>query len=65
MNAMQQHMIDSYRASVLGTPPPPQPGVHDWQVARELGAEMARGPGLLRTLRARLHTAERPRARNG
>ncbi|MFE9405844.1 hypothetical protein ACFYNY_29535 [Streptomyces sp. NPDC006530] len=29
MDAMQQHMIDRYRAARLGTPAPPVPGTHD------------------------------------
>ncbi|MFE9536925.1 hypothetical protein [Streptomyces sp. NPDC006691] len=29
MDAMQQHMIDRYRAARLGEPAPPVPGTHD------------------------------------
>ncbi len=54
---MHQHMIDAYRSSVHGTRLPPQPGRHDWQVIRELGAEVTRGPGLLRSLRLLLRRA--------
>ncbi|WTE34620.1 hypothetical protein OH735_16360 [Streptomyces sp. NBC_01618] len=32
MNALQQHMIDSYRAARHGEPPPPPPGRHDRSV---------------------------------
>ncbi|GAA3483789.1 hypothetical protein [Streptomyces yanii] len=35
MDAMQQHMIDSYRAAQRGEAPPPLPGRHDWGVVRE------------------------------
>ncbi|MFG2562463.1 hypothetical protein [Streptomyces sp. NPDC048496] len=35
MDAMQQHMIDSYRAAQHGEAPPPLPGRHDWEVVRE------------------------------
>ncbi|MFF2410580.1 hypothetical protein [Streptomyces sp. NPDC058092] len=34
MNALQQHMIDSYRAAQHGEPPPPPPGRHDRSVLR-------------------------------
>ncbi|MFC4611836.1 hypothetical protein ACFO9E_29260 [Streptomyces maoxianensis] len=29
-------MLDSYRASRHGDQAPPQPGLHDWQVVREI-----------------------------
>ncbi|MEV5203712.1 hypothetical protein [Streptomyces sp. NPDC053720] len=35
MDAIQQHMIDSYRAVQRGELPPPLPGRHDWDVVRE------------------------------
>ncbi|MFB7212092.1 hypothetical protein [Streptomyces sp. NPDC056255] len=35
MDAIQQHMIDSYRAAQRGEVPPPLPGRHDWGVVRE------------------------------
>ncbi|MEU2131607.1 hypothetical protein [Streptomyces sp. NPDC018352] len=35
MDAIQQHMIDSYRAAQRGEVPPPLPGRHDWAVVRE------------------------------
>ncbi|MFD4940959.1 hypothetical protein ACFVYE_20515 [Streptomyces sp. NPDC058239] len=35
MDAIQQHMIDSYRAAQHGELPPPLPGRHDWGVVRE------------------------------
>ncbi|MFJ1547811.1 hypothetical protein [Streptomyces sp. NPDC088246] len=35
MDAIQQHMIDSYRAAQHGELPPPSPGRHDWRVVRE------------------------------
>ncbi|MEU9983327.1 hypothetical protein [Streptomyces sp. NPDC050856] len=34
MNAMQQHMIDTYRAAQHGEPAPPPPGRDDWAVLR-------------------------------
>ncbi|MFJ2406091.1 hypothetical protein ACIOUE_32840 [Streptomyces xanthochromogenes] len=34
MDAMQQHMIDSYRAARLGEPAPPVPGTHDAATVR-------------------------------
>ncbi|MEV6397313.1 hypothetical protein AB0M39_21490 [Streptomyces sp. NPDC051907] len=37
MNAMHQYMLDSYRSSQQhGDRTPPQPGLHDWQVVREV-----------------------------
>ncbi|MFE5794415.1 hypothetical protein ACFQ8C_17770 [Streptomyces sp. NPDC056503] len=36
MDAMQQHLFDSYRAARRGEPPPPAPGTHDVAVLREL-----------------------------
>ncbi|WP_251070317.1 hypothetical protein [Streptomyces sp. ISL-96] len=36
MNAIQQHMLDVYRAAQLGSPAPPAPGLNDWQVVREV-----------------------------
>ncbi|MFI1830997.1 hypothetical protein ACH41E_31840 [Streptomyces sp. NPDC020412] len=60
MNAMHQHMIDTYRATQHGTRIPPQPGRHDWQAARELTSQALtrprppRPPGRLRTALRRL-----------
>ncbi|KOU56590.1 hypothetical protein ADK57_41755 [Streptomyces sp. MMG1533] len=36
MTITQQYLLDTYRAQRLGTPAPPAPGAHDWQVVREL-----------------------------
>ncbi len=36
MSITQQYLLDTYRAQRLGTPAPPAPGSHDWQVVREL-----------------------------
>ncbi|MCT9083448.1 hypothetical protein [Streptomyces fulvoviolaceus] len=36
MSITQQYLLDTYRAQRLGTPTPPAPGAHDWQVVREL-----------------------------
>ncbi|MFJ5725907.1 hypothetical protein [Streptomyces sp. NPDC093149] len=35
MDAIQQHMFDSYRAAQRGELPPPLPGRHEWGVVRE------------------------------
>ncbi|CAM5392666.1 MULTISPECIES: hypothetical protein [Streptomyces] len=35
MSVTQQYLLDTYRAHHLGEAAPPQPGAHDWQVARE------------------------------
>ncbi|MEV7603413.1 hypothetical protein AB0O91_39195 [Kitasatospora sp. NPDC089797] len=34
MNALQQHLLDSYRAAQQGEPAPPVPGTHDLAVLR-------------------------------
>jgi hypothetical protein len=44
MNAIQQHMLDLYRAARTGTAPPPRPGDHDLRTLRE-----ARGDRRFRT----------------
>ncbi|MFD8012377.1 hypothetical protein [Streptomyces sp. NPDC058955] len=36
MDALQQHLFDSYRAARHGEPPPPAPGTHDLAVLRGL-----------------------------
>ncbi|MEU2564133.1 hypothetical protein ABZ626_33115 [Streptomyces longispororuber] len=36
MSATQQFLLDSYRAAQHGQAAPPAPGVHDWQVVREV-----------------------------
>ncbi|PKV87067.1 hypothetical protein [Streptomyces sp. TLI_146] len=36
MDAIQQHMLDTYRAARLQEPPPPLPGTHDVRTLREL-----------------------------
>ncbi|MER5887475.1 hypothetical protein ABT160_26980 [Streptomyces sp. NPDC001941] len=36
MDAIQQHLFDTYRAARLGTPQPPAPGRHDVAVYRSL-----------------------------
>ncbi|MCC8479291.1 hypothetical protein LMJ41_15535 [Streptomyces globisporus] len=36
MDAIQQHMLDSYRAAQLSEPAPPPPGHHDRSVLRDL-----------------------------
>ncbi|MFJ8588653.1 hypothetical protein ACIRD2_28920 [Streptomyces sp. NPDC093595] len=36
MNALHQHLLDSYRSAQHGTPPPPRPGIHDWRVLRSV-----------------------------
>ncbi|MFG3285995.1 hypothetical protein [Streptomyces sp. NPDC048111] len=70
MDAMQQHMIDSYRAARLGEPAPPVPGTHDMAAFRALRdqrrfeAVLAGRPatGRLRTALAQL-VAPHPRRR--
>ncbi|MFJ9044210.1 hypothetical protein [Streptomyces sp. NPDC102347] len=42
MSLTQQYLLDTYRASRLGVPAPPAPGLEDWQVVRELGGELHR-----------------------
>ncbi|QDQ12922.1 hypothetical protein [Streptomyces spectabilis] len=36
MSVTQQFLLDSYRAAQHGQAAPPAPGVHDWQVVREV-----------------------------
>ncbi|MFB8052312.1 hypothetical protein [Streptomyces rubiginosohelvolus] len=36
MDAIQQHMLDTYRAAQLAEPAPPPPGRHDRAVLRDL-----------------------------
>ncbi|MET9927930.1 MULTISPECIES: hypothetical protein [unclassified Streptomyces] len=36
MDAIQQHMFDTYRAARLGRPAPPLPGRHDRTTLRDL-----------------------------
>ncbi|MEW2396271.1 hypothetical protein [Streptomyces sp. NPDC046862] len=36
MSITEQHILDIYRAQRRGEPVPPAPGVHDWEVVREL-----------------------------
>ncbi|MEE1756712.1 hypothetical protein [Streptomyces sp. SP18CS02] len=36
MNAMQQHMIDAYRAAQRGEQAPPPPGEGDWAAVRSV-----------------------------
>ncbi|MFF1476550.1 hypothetical protein ACFVYD_03000 [Streptomyces sp. NPDC058301] len=36
MDAIQQHMLDTYRAARLQEPAPPLPGTHDVRTLREL-----------------------------
>ncbi|MFJ2899853.1 hypothetical protein ACIO87_33930 [Streptomyces sp. NPDC087218] len=71
MDALQQHMFDSYRAARLGEAPPPEPGRHDWAVVRGIRdrrrfeAVIAGRPARGR-LRAALRAALRTRpARDG
>ncbi|MFD7020304.1 hypothetical protein [Streptomyces sp. NPDC059928] len=69
MDAIQQHMIDSYRMARLGEGAPPLPGTHDVAVLRELRdyrrfeAVLAGrlATGRLRAALARLFTPHHPR----
>ncbi|MEU9350292.1 hypothetical protein AB0D65_04565 [Streptomyces griseoloalbus] len=36
MSLTQQYLLDTHRARQHGEPPPPAPGLNDWQVVREL-----------------------------
>ncbi|WP_167405173.1 hypothetical protein [Kitasatospora albolonga] len=36
MDAIQQHLLDTYRAARLGEPAPPPPGRHDRTTLRDL-----------------------------
>ncbi|MFE2300736.1 hypothetical protein ACFXAW_21410 [Streptomyces sp. NPDC059445] len=36
MSITQQYILDSYRSSQHGDAPPPAPGSHDWETAREV-----------------------------
>jgi hypothetical protein len=54
MNAIQQHMLDLYRAARTGTAPPPRPGDHDLRTLRE-----ARGDRRFRTVLAGRHIGVR------
>jgi hypothetical protein len=36
MSALQQHLLDTYRAARLSEPAPPPPGRHDRSVLRDL-----------------------------
>lgn len=36
MDAIQQHMLDTYRTARLGEPAPPPPGRHDRRTLRDL-----------------------------
>ncbi|WP_371653992.1 MULTISPECIES: hypothetical protein [unclassified Streptomyces] len=36
MDAIQQHMLDTYRTARLQEPPPPLPGTHDVRTLREI-----------------------------
>ncbi|MFI8204720.1 hypothetical protein [Streptomyces sp. NPDC085937] len=54
MSLTQQYLLDTYRASRLGVPAPPAPGLEDWQAVRELGGEphRLRAVGAARAARA-------------
>ncbi|MFJ8230396.1 hypothetical protein ACIQ9E_10640 [Streptomyces sp. NPDC094448] len=53
MNALHQHMIDSYRATAHGTRLPPRPGTLDWQATRELASQAPLARRRRRSLRER------------
>ncbi|MER7517334.1 hypothetical protein [Streptomyces sp. NPDC126499] len=40
MDALQGHLLDSYRAARTGQPAPPAPGTHDLAVVRALLARV-------------------------
>jgi hypothetical protein len=70
MTVTQQYHLDTYRARLLGEPSPPAPGIHDWQVVREVRdyrrfrAVLAGRParGRLRAVLSRWLPGRRPRA---
>ncbi|MCX5236375.1 hypothetical protein OG824_14330 [Streptomyces prunicolor] len=69
MSVTQQYLLDTYRAQRLGEAPPPPPGTHDWQTARELrGYRQFRAVVAERPARGRLRRALgrwlHPRARS-
>ncbi|MFJ6516347.1 hypothetical protein ACIQMO_34240 [Streptomyces sp. NPDC091406] len=49
MDAMQQHMLDTYRAAQLSEPAPPPPGRHDRSVLRDLYRHWLTHPPTRRT----------------
>jgi len=46
MDIVQQHMLDSYRATQHGEPVPPPPGRHEWEVFRDLRRRFRTWSGL-------------------
>lgn len=55
---MHQYMLDNYRASRRGDQSPPQPGLHDGQVVREIrDRHLLRRLLLSRPVHGRLHGA--------
>ncbi|MGW7285026.1 hypothetical protein ACWGH4_05940 [Streptomyces sp. NPDC054847] len=55
MNAIQQYMLDLYRAARTDTAPPPHPGDHDLRTLRE-----TRGHRRLRAVPASRRAVPRP-----
>ncbi|MFJ7188914.1 hypothetical protein [Streptomyces bacillaris] len=51
MDAIQQHMLDTYRAARLGEPAPPPPGRHDRRTLRDLYRHWLTHPPTPRTAR--------------
>ncbi|MGW4036938.1 hypothetical protein ACWEIM_11720 [Streptomyces sp. NPDC004778] len=49
MDAIQQHMLDTYRAARLSEPAPPPPGRHDRAVLRDLYGHWLTRPPTRRT----------------
>jgi hypothetical protein len=63
MNAIQQHMLDLYRAARTDTAPPPRPGDHDLRTFREArGHRRFRAVLAGRRIGVRAAAARRPRA---
>ncbi|MET9955007.1 hypothetical protein ABZ135_26150 [Streptomyces sp. NPDC006339] len=42
MDALQQHLLDSYRAARLGEPRPPAPGTHELAALRVIRGHLRR-----------------------
>ncbi|GAB2943865.1 MULTISPECIES: hypothetical protein [unclassified Streptomyces] len=49
MDAIQQHLLDTYRAARLSEPAPPPPGRHDRAVLRDLYRHWLTHPPVHRT----------------
>ncbi|MEV0141265.1 hypothetical protein [Streptomyces globisporus] len=65
MDAIQQHMLDTYRAAQLSEPAPPPPGRHDREVLRDMYRHWLTHPptrGLSSPPRVRLSPPRSPKS---